>query len=92
MTGIRDITDGTSNTMMVGDAVDPVPSYLNGALSIRGLTQEPYINGPDGFGSHHVGGMQVLFADGSVRFISNIDGQVMEALTTIGGGELVPNF
>ena len=79
--------------MMITDSAEPIVSYLSGAMSIRGFAQEPYINGPDGFGSHHVGGMQVLFADGSVHFISEfIDSQVLEALATKAGGEPIGEF
>ena len=78
-TQIRDITDGTSSTLMVADSTEPVP-WFSGHLSIRGFTVEPYINGPDGFGSYHPGGMQAALADGSVRFISeSIDSLIMEA-------------
>ncbi len=91
-TRIRDILDGTSNTMMVADAVEPVP-YVQGHLTIRGFSEEPYINGPDGFGSHHPGGMQVLMADGSVQFISEwVDPAVIEAMATISGGEDISNL
>jgi len=91
-TGIRSITDGTSNTIMVGDSAEPVP-YLQGSETMSGLSEEPYINGPDGFGSPHHGGMHVLLADGSVRFVSeSIDPTVMEALATKAGGEIVSDF
>jgi prepilin-type N-terminal cleavage/methylation domain-containing protein len=46
-----------------------------------------------GFGSFHVGGIQFLLADGSVRFIStNIDTNTLGALGTILGGETVGEF
>ena len=88
-TGIRDITDGTSNTLMIGDASEPnVSFFAGGKATIRGFSQKPYINGPDGIGSAHVGGAQFALADGSVRFISeNIDGGVLESLATKAGGE-----
>ncbi len=92
--GIRDITDGTSNTLMVGDVSGDRGSWARGGKStIRPLTVKPYIKGPDGFGGAHVGGAHFVLADGSVRFISeNIDAQVMEALTTIQGGEVLGDF
>ena len=93
-TNFRDITDGTANTLMIGDASEPNVSFLaGGKATIRGFSQKPYINGPDGIGSPHVGGAQFALADGSVRFISeNIDEGVLEALATKAGGEVVGDF
>ena len=40
--------------------------------------------------SYHPGGVNALFADGSVRFVkSTIDGNIWRALGTIGGGEVL---
>lgn len=92
-TRIRDIRDGTSNTIAISDATDPGPWGAGGHATIRALTEKPYINGPDGIGGPHQGGIQVGMCDGSVRFISeNIDDSVLEALITIRGGEAVGNF
>ncbi len=92
--GIRDFTDGTSNTVMVGEVkVNRGPWIQGGPGTIRPLVQQPYINGAEGFGSNSTGGCHFLLADGSVRFISeNIDPAVMEALVTIGGGEVLGDF
>jgi hypothetical protein len=91
---IRDITDGTSNTMGVAEASKQYGSWgAGGKSTIRSLTKKPYINGPDGIGSPFPGGMNAMFMDGSVRFVSeNIDPSVMESLSTIRGGETVGNF
>ena len=93
-TKIRDITDGTSNTMAISDSSSPNTSYMQGGgMSIKSFSQQPYVNGPDGIGSPHAGGFQVLFADGSVRFVSeNIDPGTLEALATMHGGEIVGDF
>ena len=90
-TSFRDITDGTSNTLAITDSSSPNTSYLQGGkLSIKSFSQQPYVNGPDGIGSPHTGGFQVLLADGSVRFVSeNIDPKVLEALATMHGGEVI---
>lgn len=90
----RDITDGTSNTLMVADASQPSISFFaGGAANIRGFSQSPYLNGPDGIGSPHNGVVQMLLADGSVRAVAvTIDESVLEALATKAGGETVPNF
>lgn len=90
----RDITDGTSNTIMITDASEPNASYLaGGRATIRGFSQSPYLNGPDGIGSPHAGVVQVLMADGSVRAVSvNVDETILEALATKAGAEDVGEF
>jgi prepilin-type processing-associated H-X9-DG protein len=77
---------------MVADSAEP-NAYIQGYLTISGFSEEPYIGGPDGFGAVHSGGMNSLFADGSVRFISEfVDPTVIEAVATKGGGEVVGDF
>jgi prepilin-type processing-associated H-X9-DG protein len=90
MTRIQDIMDGTSNTIMISECNKDLGSWAaGGRATIRALSKKPYIDGPDGLGGHPEG-MQVGFADGSVRFISKqIDPTVIEALTTINGGETI---
>lgn len=95
VTGIRDIVDGTSNTVMVSDVVSKSrgPWAQGGSATIRALTSKPYVNGEDGIGSPHVGGFHVLMADGSVRFVSqNIFPDTLEALATRAGAEVVGDF
>jgi prepilin-type processing-associated H-X9-DG protein len=91
---IRDILDGTSNTLMVGGVTANRGRWAQGGPStIRPFTKQPYMRGPDGFSGIHTGGTHFSFADGSVRFISdNIDPKTLEALVTIQGGEVVPDF
>jgi hypothetical protein len=90
----RDITDGTSNTIMITDASEPNASYLaGGRATIRGFSQSPYLNGPDGIGSPHTGTVQMVLADGSVRAVSvNVDETLLEALATKAGAEDVGEF
>jgi prepilin-type processing-associated H-X9-DG protein len=46
-----------------------------------------------GWGSVHAGGISFLFGDGSVRSISpTIDTDVFIGLSTINGGEVIPDF
>jgi hypothetical protein len=93
-TSIRDITDGTSNTLMVGDISKGRGPWLQGGKgTIRPFVEKPYLGGPDGWGGNHVGGAHFGLADGSVRFISqNIDPKTLEALVTIQGGEAIGEF
>jgi len=92
-TRIQEITDGTSNTMAITNGTGDGPWGAGGRSTIRSLTQKPYINGPDGIGGPHSGGISVGFGDGSVRFLSEkIDPKVFEALSTIAGGEVIGDF
>ena len=88
---VRDIRDGTSNTIAVMNVNGRLgPWAAGGSPTLRALTKEPYINGPDGIGGNFQGGANFLFADGSVRFISEtVDPNVMRAIATMAGGEVV---
>ncbi len=95
-TTLADIKDGTSQTMMVAESGRVGRSWLaGGPATVRGLdtAELPYI-GPGRQFSHaglHASGMNAAFADGSVRFVSDtINPQVLEALSTIAGGETLP--
>lgn len=93
-TRIRDITDGTSNTLMTSEASgDFGPWMAGGNATMRSFTKQPYINGPDGIGGPYTGGCNMGLADGSVRFVSeNIDPKILEALATMAGGEVIGRF
>lgn len=85
--GIAEFTDGTSNTLMVVEAANPVPWTKPEDV--------PYLpNGPlPKLGGHRPGGFSAAFCDGSVRFLrQNIKESVLRALITRNAGELVdPN-
>lgn len=93
-TGLRDMTDGASNTVMVSEASQQIGPWAKGGTStLRSLTKKPYIHGPDGLGGSHAGGCMMLLGDGSVQFISeNIDPETMERLVKIADGEPVGDF
>ena len=87
----QDLKRGGTNTIAVLGVQDQCgPWAQGGRATVRPLTQQPYVNGPDGFGSGQADGMVAGMADGSVRFLSkNIDPHVMEQLATVRSGEQV---
>jgi prepilin-type N-terminal cleavage/methylation domain-containing protein/prepilin-type processing-associated H-X9-DG protein len=127
ITPIVDISDGTSNTILVAEdagrptfynaarqvVTDALPKEggwadPNGAFSIDGSEPSGRHN-PDGtiaagscalncsndseVYSFHSGGANVVFADGSVHFLSSrTDLCVLAALATRAGGEVVPSY
>lgn len=67
----EDIRDGLAHTWLVAGAQSQLGSWARpGEATVRALTQEPYVNGPDGLGTGEPDSMLVLFADGQVREIS----------------------
>jgi hypothetical protein len=88
---INDITDGTSNTLIVVEAAGAgIPWMKTDDVDI---TKHPALGDRDGFSSVHAGGVQGLMGDGSVRFLSNsIAAQTLKALFTRDGGEPVGPF
>ena len=88
---IREITDGTSNTLMVVEACQlnfpwMKPVDIDAKTAFKAGT-------PDGVSSYHVGGAHILLADGSVRYLSNnVDPRVFQALITRDGGEVIGDF
>jgi type II secretory pathway pseudopilin PulG len=84
---IRDITDGTSNTLLVVEAQNSGIHWSEPRDFDISLGGTP---GPGGLSSFHAGGFQAALADGSVRFISgSINPQTLQGLFTIDGGEMV---
>lgn len=95
---IRDISDGTSNTVMVVEACGSQIVWTE-PRDVRIDSMKMSVNGPGdqpgrSFGissSYHRGGSQILLADGSVRFASqDIDPKVLRALMTIDSNDPMP--
>jgi prepilin-type processing-associated H-X9-DG protein len=104
--GMRRCTDGTSNTLFLGEVQQrnngvgswwtcqfggwPVSSTAT-AINWPGRTHS-WANS-EGFASYHEGGAQFAMTDGSVRLISeNLDMKLFGAVGTRAGGETVGDF
>ena len=83
-----DIKDGLATTLMVGEVVDGGPWTAGGRWTTRGLSPgSPYLGEGGQFTSLH-GPANLVFADGSVRPLSeSVSPTVFEALATIAGNE-----
>jgi len=108
VTRMRDITDGTSNTFFVGEAL-PGRCIFNAWYHFNGTTATCAIplnfyfkntaipanqwQNNYSFASQHVGGGQFLMGDGAVKFVSeNIDLQTYRNAATIDGREVLGEF
>lgn len=123
-TKFRDMIDGTSNTLMIGETAYNLPDYEFSSGNCVGESRysftywvnpfpgsttcttaygfNPHDIKDDGifdpnwtrtFRSDHVGGANFTLTDGSVRFISEIiDSDLLDALATRHGGEVVGEF
>ena len=106
VTRFQDFTDGTSNTMVIGETIVEYTRWCAwfhsnqaaGTCSMP-LNVGQKINNSDdwennsGFMSRHTGGGSFAMADGSVRFVSdNIDLRVYRSLATVQGHEIIGEF
>ena len=92
VTKIAEITDGSSNTIMIVEVFGEGIGWSEPRdLSLDQLPLE--INATGGISSKHPGGANVLFCDGSVRFLyEGKDAHRLRALITKAGGERPPDF
>jgi prepilin-type processing-associated H-X9-DG protein len=82
---IADITDGTSNTLMVVEAKAAVPWTKPEDVPFD--PGQPLL---PSLGSNHAGGFNAALCDGSVRFLKlTINEIVLKALATRNGGEVI---
>jgi len=88
MVGFRDVTDGTSNTLMVVEVKGRESSWME-PVDLD-MSQLPLTINQGGIGSNHPGGANAALGDGSVRFLSDgIDPQTLRALLTRDGQEVI---
>ncbi len=83
---IQEVTDGTSNTIMVVDANDDSAVIWTKPddWEVAPIFQDKGLFG------HHPNGTNLLFADGAVRFLKQtIATKVLQAMTTRNGGEVL---
>lgn len=107
-TQLRDVSDGTSNTLFIGEALPGRCSHsawwwfnhttatcavpLNYYEKNRAIDRTDWPNNYS-FASKHVGGAHFTLGDGSVRFISeNIDINLYYGLASIDGVETLAEF
>jgi prepilin-type processing-associated H-X9-DG protein len=81
---IMEVTDGTSNTLLIVEGVTAVPWTKPDDIPFD-------YNGPvPQLGTHYNGGCNACFADGSVRFLSpSLSNTTLRSLITRNGGEMI---
>ena len=101
-TAMRDVVDGSSNTIIVGERrnelgpiswVGMVPEVDEPFARIVAVTDHAPNHSDqhfEDFGSNHSGGINVTLVDGSTHFVSdNVDSSVFQAMGTRSGRETI---
>ena len=104
---MRDVTDGNSKTLFVGERGVVVVDTVSFGWWAWGGIRDTYLNVAKGcrpgrsgdiasashWWSHHPNGANFLFVDGAVRFLTySIDDKAFEALATKDGSDQVDDF
>jgi prepilin-type processing-associated H-X9-DG protein len=88
-TSVAQVRDGLSFTMVLTEtAWQNGPWAAGGPPTLRGVDpdRQPYLGAGRPFGGTHPGGVNVIFCDGSVRFVADtVTPAVFEAYATIAG-------
>lgn len=89
---LQDIKDSAKDTILIAEVRQYSVNWMQpDDVSVNQLITEISQSNSDAH-TVHVGGLHVLMADGSVRFITqNCDRATIRALCTIAGGETIPN-
>ncbi len=88
----EDVRQGLSNTLLMAGVTTQHGSWARpGTATARGFTAEPFLSGPDGFGTGQADGQYVLMADGSTRFLSaKTDSKIVRQLASLQASEPKP--
>jgi hypothetical protein len=93
-TKIRDITDGTSATLLVVEVANSGIHWME-PRDLHVVQMAPTVNAKSGQGisSRHTGGAQSLIADGAVRFVpESLSAEILRAWLTAHAGDESSNF